>query len=67
MSTLCEDSAILRQSLLMQYNINQEIGWCCHIPHSVYVFYKKRLITLECTSMTINDIEGPFWAVGLSG
>ena len=65
-STLCEDSAILRQSLPMQYNINQELDGAVTY-HMVYVFHKKRLITLECTSMTINDIEGPFWAVRLSG
>ena len=48
----------------MQYTINQDIGWCC-ILHGV--FHKKRLITLKCTGMTTNDIEGPFWALRLSG
>ena len=63
MSTLYEDSAILRQSLPMQYNINQELDGAVTY-HMVYVFHKKRLITLECTSMTIMILKVLF---GLSG
>ena len=42
MSTLCEDSAILRQSFPMQYNINQELDGAVTY-HMVYVFHKKKI------------------------
>ena len=50
----------------MQYNINQELDGAVTY-HMVYVFHIKRLITLECTSMSSMTIMILKVLFGLSG